>query len=180
MVICLIAILLGGCENDPPAIDLDQKKTSIEVAKNVATNYTQGGKLKAHLTAPLMLRVQDTLPYVEFPNTLHVDFYNGDTIIESRLDARYAKYTEARAIVFLRDSVKLISTNGDTLLCPQLYWDRSKVGKEFYTTMPVIVKTRTQIIYGQKGMEISQDLKTKSFYEITNSVFRVPSSQFPE
>ncbi len=178
---CLaVMIAFTGCENDQPPVADIKKKVSVETAKNVAANYTQGGRLKAHLTAPLMLRVQDTMPYIEFPNTLHVDFYNGDTVIESRLDAQYAKYTEARSIVFLRDSVKLISTSGDTLLCPQLYWDRSKVGKEFNTTMPVIVKTKTQIIYGQKGMEISQDLKTKSFYEITNSVFRVPASQFPE
>jgi hypothetical protein len=174
-------IALSSCENDAPTTaGINKKKVAIEEAKNVLANYTQGGRIKAQLTAPLMLRVQDTLPYVEFPKTLHVDFYSLEGIIESRLDAQYAKYIESRSIVFLRDSVKLISTNGDTLLAPQLYWDRNRVGREFYTNTAVIVKTKTQIIYGQKGMEVSQDLKTKSFYEITNSVFRIPASQFPE
>jgi LPS export ABC transporter protein LptC len=173
--------ILSNC-NNPKNIkeQIGKNELAVEEAKNIAVNYTQGGKVKGRLTSPLMLRVQDTAAYVEFPKTLHVDFYNGDTVIQSRLDALYAKYYESKNIIFLKDSVKVISINGDTLLCNELYWDRARVGNEFYTHTPVIVKSRTNIIYGQKGMEVSQDLKNKSFYEVTNSTLRVPSSQFPQ
>ncbi|MEP6674907.1 MAG: LPS export ABC transporter periplasmic protein LptC [Ferruginibacter sp.] len=177
----IAVVLMYGC-SDKPNIknDLDRKKTTLEEAHNVNVNYTQGGRLKAILHSPLMLRVQDTMPYTEFPKTIHVDFYNGDTLIESRLDAKYCKYIESRNLILMRDSVKVISTNGDTLLCNELYWDKNRVGLEFHTNTPVIVKTKTNIIYGQKGMELSQDLKSKNFYEVTNSIMRVPASQFPD
>ena len=178
-VICLL-ILFYGC-GDKLNVKVDpSRKTNVEEAQNVKVNYTQGGRLKAILHSPLMLRVQDTMPYTEFPKTIHVDFYNGDTVIESRLDAKYCKYTESRSVIYMRDSVKVISTNGDTLLCPELYWDKNRIGLEFHTNMPVIIKTKTNIIYGRKGMDISQDLKTKNFYEVTNSMMRVSGAQFPQ
>src|SRR3982751_5510881 len=127
---------LCGCENDINVInEFNTKKTGIEEAKKVTVHYSIGGKLKAILTSPLMYRVQDTVPYVEFPNTIHVDFYsesNSDSI-ESKLDARYAKYKETQSIVFLRDSVKVVNVKGDTLYCNELYWDVRRTGSEFYT-----------------------------------------------
>ncbi len=174
------SVMFSSCGPDHPVKDISKKEIAEESAKFVVVNYTQGGKIKGRLSSPLMVRVQDTSIFTEFPNTLHVDFYEGDTIIQSRLDAKYGKYIESRNLVLMKDSVKVISVNGDTLLCNELYWDRARIGNEFYTNTPVIVKTRTNIIYGQKGMEVSQNLKNKSFYEVTNSMLRVPSSQFPE
>ena len=175
------AVIFCAC-NGPKNVkpDIDKKQLAVEEAKNIVVNYTQGGKIKARLTSPLMLRVQDTATYVEFPKKLHVDFYNGDTVVQTRLDALYAKYSENKSLIYLRDSVKVINTNGDTLLCNELYWDRNRIGNEFFTNTPVIVKTKTDIIYGKDGMQISQDLKNKNFYGVSNSVFRVPTSQFPQ
>ena len=70
-------IFLCGCENDEKEVNnLYAKKLGIEEAVNVKLNYTTAGKIKAILTAPLMLRVQDTMPYYEFPKTLEAYFYN--------------------------------------------------------------------------------------------------------
>ena len=125
-----------------------------------------------------MLRYQDTLPYLEFPKTIHVDFYNDTLLIESRLDALYARYMESENKVFLRDSVKVINLTGDTLYCRELYWDRSKTGKEFYTDKPVRIRTRTQIINGI-GMEARQDFKEWHIIQSTGFI-KVPASQFPD
>ena len=59
------------------------KKLGVEEAVKVDINYTLSGKAKAKLSSPLMLRVQDTMPYVEFPKNIHVDFYNETAKIES-------------------------------------------------------------------------------------------------
>src|SRR3954468_15799430 len=68
---------LSSCENDINVInEFNTKKTGIEEAKKVTVHYSVGGKRKAILTSPLMYRVQDTVTYVEFPRTIHVDFYN--------------------------------------------------------------------------------------------------------
>ncbi|WP_462252330.1 LPS export ABC transporter periplasmic protein LptC [Ferruginibacter sp.] len=174
-------IFLSACENSNKDIDdLTKKKLGIEEAVKVNINYTLGGKAKAILTAPLMLRVQDTMPYVEFPKKIHVDFYNDSTKIESILDAKYAKYIESQSKILLKDSVRFIGLkNGDTLYCDELYWDRNRPTYQFYTDKPVQIRTKMQVQNGI-GFECSQDFKDKVLYKVTNSFIKVPSSQFPE
>ncbi|MGC4100611.1 LPS export ABC transporter periplasmic protein LptC [Ferruginibacter sp.] len=183
----LNAVLIGGCiflsacENSSQEIkDATTKNTGVEEAQKVNLNYTLSGKTKAILQAPLMLRVQDSMPYVEFPKKIHVDFYNEGTVIESILDAKYAKYIESQSKILLRDSVRFIGLkNGDTLYCDELYWDRNRPTYQFYTDKPVQINTKTHNIKGI-GFETSQDFKEKWIKQVTNSFIRVPSSEFPD
>jgi hypothetical protein len=174
-------IFLSACENSKEELNqLGKKKLGVEEAVQVDINYTLSGKARAKLLSPLMLRVEDTVPYVEFPKKIHVDFYNDSTKIESILDAKYARYIETQSKILLKDSVRFIGLkNGDTLYCDELYWDRSRNTYQFYTEKPVQIKTKTHIIYSI-GFETSQDFKDKVFYHVTNSLIKVPSSQFPE
>jgi hypothetical protein len=174
-------IFLCACENTKEEIEnLSKKQLSVEEARQVDINYTLGGKAKAKLTAPLMLRVQDTMPYMEFPEKIHVDFYNDSGKIESILDAKYAKYIESQSKILLKDSVRFIGLkNGDTLYCNELYWDRNRQPYQFYTESHTQVRTKLQNI-NSIGFETSQDFKDKVFKQITNSTFKVSSSQFPE
>ena len=173
--------MLLACENSAEEIDEhSKKKLGVEEAVKVNINYTLGGKAKAVLQSPLMLRVQDTMPYVEFPKKIHVDFYNDSSKIESILDAKYGKYIESQSKVLLKDSVRFIGLkNGDTLYCDELYWDRSRPIYQFYTDKPVQIRTKLQVINGT-GFETSQDFKDKHVINPTNSFIKVPSSQFPE
>ena len=92
-------IFLWSCENDEAKIKrLGIKKTGVEEAKMIVLNYTIGGKTKAILTAPLMLNVQDAVPYSEFPQTLHANFYNDSGKIESTLNAHYGKYKQYQSL----------------------------------------------------------------------------------
>ena len=172
-------IFLCSCENDEKVVNqFYTKKLGVEEAIDVKLNYTTGGKTRAILSAPQMLRVQDTVPYYEFPKTLQTFFYNEAGEVESKLTARYAKYKESQSIVFLKDSVKVINMQkGDTLYCKYLYWDRSHMGTEFYTNDSVRIRTKTQILDGI-GMESSQDFNN---WHIINpiGIINVPSSKFP-
>jgi LPS export ABC transporter protein LptC len=174
-------IFLCSCENTNEDLKkLNSKKTGVEEAKMVNINFTQGGKIKAILTSPLMFRVQDSLPFVEFPKKIHVDFYNDSSIIESILDAKYAKYFESQSKVLLKDSVRFIGLkNGDTLYCDELYWDRNRPVYQFYTEVPTQIRTKTQNI-NSIGFETSQDFSEKVFKKVTNSFIKVPTSQFPQ
>lgn len=182
-IISLAAIFCGcfflnSCESDENAIkNFNAKTVGIEEAKTVTIRYSIAGKQKAILTGPVMYRVQDTVPYIEFPKTLHVDFFDESDSIESKLDARYAKYKDSQSKVFLKDSVTVINIKGDTLHCDELYWDRSRTGVEFYTEKPVRIRTRTHIIDGI-GMEASQDFKEWHIIQSTGFI-KVPNSQFP-
>ena len=178
------AVLLSGCfflfscENDEGEINsLYSKKLGVEEGINIKLTFTTGGKTKAILTSPLMLRVQDTVTYIEFPKTLEVKFYNEESNVESTLTALYARYKESQNIVFLKDSVKIVNDKGEKLFTDELYWDRSRTGSEFYTDKPVRIRTLTHIIDGV-GMEASQDFKQRVIRKVTGMI-KVPSSQFP-
>lgn len=174
----MASFLFSSCGNtDKELKDLGTKNLGVEEVKIVDINYTLGGKAKAKLLSPLMLRVQDARPYVEFPKKLHVDFYNDSGKIDSRLDALYGKYYEQESKVFLKDSVRVINVKGDTLYCNELWWDRNRVGSEFYTDKPVRIRTRMEIIDGT-GMEARQDFKEYNIIKVTG-IIKVPSSQFP-
>jgi len=178
-VVTLFALLLFSCENtDKELQDMSSKNLGIEEVKNADINYTLGGRSKAKLLSPLMLRVQDVNPYVEFPKKLHVDFYNDTGSVDSRLDALYGKYFEAESRVFLKDSVVVINVLGDTLYCQELWWDRNRTGFEFYTDKAVRIRRKLQIIDGT-GMEARQDFKEWVIKNVSNSFIRVPNSQFP-
>ena len=173
-----LSAFLSSCGNtDGEVDDYNSKNLGIEEIKNADINYTMGGKPKAKLLSPLMLRVQYTNPYVEFPKKLHVDFFNENGQVESRLDALYGKYFELESKVFLKDSVKVINIKGDTLYCDELWWDRNRKGSEFYTELPVRIRTKTQIINGV-GMEARQDFKGYHIKKVTG-IINVANSQFP-
>ena len=173
----LIPVLPSCGNSDTEISEFNKKSLGVEEIKNADINYTLGGKAKAKLLSPLMLRVQDVNPYVEFPKKLHVDFFNEDGTIDSRLDALYGKYFGQESKVFLKDSVKVINILGDTLYCDELWWDRNRKGSEFYTDKPVRIRRKLQIIDGV-GMDASQDFKA---WHIINpvGVINVPNSQFP-
>jgi LPS export ABC transporter protein LptC len=172
-------VFIGSCENSLKEIkDLTETRIGIEEAKQVNIIYSLGDKTKAKLLAPYMLRHEENIPYVEFTKTLHTDFYDDSLRIESKLDAHYGKYMETESKVYLRDSVVVFNTKGDTLYCNELYWDRFKTGKEFYTDKPVRIRTPSQIIDGD-GLDAPQDFK--SWHIINGRGFvRVSSSEFPE
>ena len=180
----ILAALLSGClfliscENDETEVkNLFTKKLGVEEAKVIKITFTSNGKTKSILNSPLMLRVQDSITYIEFPKTLAVDFYNAEGLAESKMTAGYARYKENQDVVFLRDSVKVVNTKGETLSCDELYWDRNRKGFEFYTDKPVKIRTLTHIINGV-GMEASQDFKQRHIKK-TTGIIKIPSSQFP-
>ncbi len=171
-VFCLLSVFLFSCENSDKALqEWSQDKALTEEAVNINTLFSQGGRIKANLTAPLMLREQADSVFVEFPKTLHVDFYDSTGKRESQLDALYGKYFETANKVFLRDSVVVSTVRGDTLRAPELWWDQNK-GK-FYTDKLVRIKQADKQIYGGRGFEAEQDLSTYTIFENTG-VVRAP------
>ncbi len=64
-----------------------KKKAAVEEAIQVTSYMSQEGLMKAKLSSPYMLRHQSDSAYIEFPRTLHVDFYNDSLKVESILDA---------------------------------------------------------------------------------------------
>ena len=159
-VACLSScFFMAACENDVDAVKaLGARVSGIDVGKNVAIYVSNDGKLGAKLTAPLMNRyLEDSSKMIEFPQSIHVDFYKDSNQIESQLSAKYAKYKELENIVYLKEDIVIFNTLGDTLWCKEMYWDQN-TGK-FYTEQDVVVKQHSPLakIYG-KGLEANQNL----------------------
>lgn len=154
----LILLFFSSCENDPKEIENWTKKTELrEEAKTVESYLSQSGVMKAKLIAPLMYRYQRDTVFTEFPNSLHVDFYDDSVRVESWLTAKYGIYYDNQNKVFLRDSVVVINKEGDTLRTPELWWDQNL--QKFYTNKPSRIDGKDKHIYCRDGIDAPQDMK---------------------
>lgn len=173
-------LLLAACENDEKVLqERTKRKTGVDEAKKIELLYSQSGKVRSRLTAPIMHRYQDTLPRVEFPNSLHIDFFNDSTMqVESVVDAKYGRYIEGQNKAYLRDSVVAIQlTKQDTVRCEELWWDQNK--QIFYTDKPAkITKKDGTIIPATKGLKASQDFKKIELFETIQGTLIVSNAEF--
>jgi LPS export ABC transporter protein LptC len=176
-IICS-CFFFSSCENDQKAIDeMTKPKAVIEEAKTIETYLSQGGLLKAKLWAPYMLRSSSDTTFVEFPKTLHVNFFDSSGKIESHLDALYGKYYESLNKVYLRDSVLIYNLQGDSMRSPDLWWDQNT--QRIYTDKKVWVKKGGTVLTGQNGMDSRQDLSDINIKQASGLV-DVPDSLRPE
>jgi len=179
IIVLLVWGTISGCENNMKSLpNYRQKQISIDEGKQITAYLSEGGKVKAKLSSPYMRRNEMDSPYVEFPNTLHVDFYNDSLKIESIMDSKYGKWKEQDAKVFLKDSVVVKNiVQGDTLYCKELWWDQK--AEKFYTDKPVqIHEAGGTVLYGT-GLEAPQDFTGYTIYQITGP-FAFPAEGMPK
>lgn len=156
---------LVSCENDMEAIlKMDKQTAAVEEGKDIESIYSQVGRVKAKLTAPLMLRHMQTPVYVEFNKGLKALFYNDSLGVESTLTARYGKYFENDETIYLRDHVVVINKDGQRLDCEELNWDPKL--KQFISKKPVRISTATDTLYGN-GLISNQDFSDYTILDPT-------------
>lgn len=155
-----------SCENKIEVLqNMDNPTLGVEEGINIESYISQSGRMKAKLTAPLMLRYLLDTPKIEFTKSLHVDFYDDTLAVETQLNARYAQYLESDSKVLLKDSVIVFNRTGDTLWTSLLYWDQNK--QEFYTDKPVKVKREfSQKYIHSLGIRADQSLRDITFYKV--------------
>lgn len=169
-----------ACENDIKEVQaLGKKKINVEEAIDMVSYLSQGGVVKAKLTAPLMLRAQADTPYAEFPKSLHVDFYDSLTNVESQLFAKYGRYLETKGLVLLKDSVLVFNVKGDTMWTNELWWDQNK--GSFYTDKRVdIHKKNGDKIPAYGGMTATSDFKDIQFKNVLQGSMTVADTSLPK
>lgn len=150
------------------------KKLQVEEAIDVSSYLSQSGDMRAHLTAPLMYNYHTDTPYIEFPKRLHVDFYKDSLVIESIVDAKYAKYFTNEDKILLRDSVVIHNLlTGDSLKTNEMWWDKRQA--IFYGNKPVVMFiTGLQQNLKGSGFTAKQDLTKWSLVDSTTGNMQVP------
>jgi LPS export ABC transporter protein LptC len=156
--IFLLAILLfTGCENDPADIKafFEKMDTSVETAKEVEILYSDSAVIRVKILAPTMLRYLDTQePYQEFPDGVHVEFFDAAQRVSSTLTSNYAIRYERESKIVVQDSVVWQSVAGEKLESEELVWDEKT--QKVFTNKFVVITRPDEIIYGH-GFEANQD-----------------------
>ncbi|MBU3743003.1 MAG: LPS export ABC transporter periplasmic protein LptC [Sediminibacterium sp.] len=170
---CLLALALQGCENDINEVrEMAKQSANLEVGTQINSYLSVSGKTNAHLTAPKIVRYQGAgVRKSEFPNTLHVDFFNDSMKIDSRIDAQFGSYMENDKKVLLKNHVVASNTLGDTLFTDELWWDQ--LAEKFYTDKKVTISKnyRRDYFVGNKGMTCDQNLTNLHLFEIESNSY---------
>lgn len=122
----LTALVVYSCSNDMEAIDrlVDEKEVKMERATDVELIYSDSAKVKVVVLSKTLLRHLDRgNPKDEFPEGIHVNFYNDNKQISSYLDAKYALRMEKDKKIIVRDSVVFYNNRNDKLETSELIWD---------------------------------------------------------
>jgi LPS export ABC transporter protein LptC len=132
---------LTACENDLrdlQKISANEVNKPIERFTGVDVIYSDSAKVKAHMTAPLMINYKVKKPYTEMPKGVKIIFYDNNLVESSTIVADYAIRREVEKIIELRKNVVGTNAKGDTFSSEELIWDEAT--KQIHSNQLVHVK----------------------------------------
>src|SRR5699024_6525628 len=101
--------------------------------------YTDSGKVAAKLRSPRMLDFTDQkFPYREFPDGVHVTFYDKKDRKKNTAESDYAIQFEGSQLIDMRGHVKIVTSDSTILEARQLYWDQDQ--EWLFTDMSYTIK----------------------------------------
>lgn len=160
----------SGCENDMATVRRisTKQEAEIEVGKNIDAFYSDFGRVKAQLSAPVMNHVIDPKnPYSEMPSGLHLQFYSDSMKVQSDLTAGYGISYDKSDQMIARNNVVVNNIYGEKLETEELIWDQNteKISSEKF----VKITTRDEIIFGD-GFESNDDLSNYKIKKIRGTL----------
>lgn len=165
--ICLLCMACGENPIDPTKNKPFEGPTMKTF--DLVTNYSDSGKVKIRVKAPLQLEYQSGNQ--EFPKGITIDFFNYKGEVYSRLSAKQAFYEKNKnEYTALGNVVVENITNKETLKTEELHWTPTK--QEIYTDKAVTITTPKELLKGN-GLVAAQDFAA---YEIKKptGVFALP------
>lgn len=120
--------------------------------------YSDSGKVQMKLTAPLIKQYKKVeKPYLEFPEGIHMYFYNEYYEYKAEMQADYAIYYNEDKYWQARGNVIAINYEKDEKLNTQeLFWDEKT--QKIYSNSFSRIENRDGTFYGQYGFEANQNL----------------------
>lgn len=167
----LLPMFFLACENDLKKV---KQISSMEVNKPVETTigvdviYSDSAKVKARMTAPVMLNhtaTKTVKSYYEMPNGVHIDFYDLKQKIISTVTAEYAITKNDNKTVELRRNVVVVNDKGDTFKSQELIWDQ--IGKKFYSNQFSTLTQKEGNTISGSTFRCKEDLSNPEFLQST-------------
>lgn len=148
-----------SCENDIEKIKslTDPSELPNVYAKKVEIIYTDSSDLQMILEAPSIKQFSkevDRRPYIEFPDGIHVKFYDDSMKIESEITANYAIYYQDDKLWEAKGNVVAHNIEKGRLNTEVLFWDENK--ELIYSNSFSRIETEDGTFYGQDGFEANQ------------------------
>lgn len=167
----LLLLGLPSCKNNKEKIKslkLPAERPSHK-SKDLTLLYSDSAKLKAILKSPEMIAYDKNIdePFIYFPNTLQIIFYNEQQRPTSTLTANQAVYFTKTQKAYLKYNVHFINDKKEHLTTENIVWNQS-TGK-ITSDKPVKVSTPTQIISGT-GIECEEDFSNYTIKNITGII----------
>lgn len=138
-----------------------------EVGKDIEVNYSERGIKTAILHAPTMMKQEDTANKTYFPDGIKLEMYDSLGALSSTLIAKYGEHDHSTNIMKARDSVSVISTNGQSLKAKELLWLQNENRMVSYGS--VQIHNQREIIYGDT-LFADQNLNKYTVKKITGIV----------
>jgi LPS export ABC transporter protein LptC len=170
VILCVFAAgYFSSCENDSAEIVrvTESKEGPSESIRDLVTLYSDSGRVKVKVTAPLLQRYGGENPRSELPKGLYIEFFNDSLKVISHLKARYAVQDLRERTWEAREDVVVVNQKGEQLNTEKLVWDERR--ELLSSDRFVKITTPEEIIFGE-GFEANQDF---SRYRIFNVKGRI-------
>ena len=173
-IMIVIAFLEMGCEEEKSDTIIRHYAGPMVRSENLNTVYSDSGKTKMRLEAPVQVEFSDGNQ--EYEKGLTVTFYKMDTIRQSYLKADFVHFNKQQDLytaighVVLEDLIKHEKLNTE-----KLHWSRSE-GRVFNNEF-VEITTPTQILKG-KGLTAKQDFTSYTILEPEGQILHADSADF--
>lgn len=165
---CGLLIMISCKKNDPKEVEALTKKTiPTEMATGIEAIYSDSAKVRAKLSAPVMVRTLTDSPVVEMPKNLEILFYDANLKVTSKLRANYGIRYIKRNITKVKGNVVVVNVKGDTMNTEEMTWNETtdKVTSNKF----VKVKTKEEIILAE-GFESDINFTKYVFYKIKGTI----------
>jgi LPS export ABC transporter protein LptC len=163
---CALLITLSCGEKPHTMAEMPLYTGPLISIKNVHTQYSDSAVLKVDLSAPIQNEFQNGDR--EFPEGVHLTFFENDSTVASTLKANYAKFIKIKNQYVVRGNVDIQNRRDKrSMKTEELYWDITH--KKIFTDKFVVIQTPTQTIKGH-GMDAAQDFSSYSIRKVTGII----------
>lgn len=161
---------LCSCVNDPEDVAaLEAKYTKdVEVAEGVEMIYSDSAKVRVIVKAPTMINYgADADARQEFPDGLHLTFFDEFQDTSSTLIANWGVYRQRKNEITVRDSVVWESVDLQRLETEELNWEEKS--ERIFTNKFVILRQPDYIITGY-GLEADQGFENAKVKQVDGRI----------
>jgi len=146
----LLLLVLAACQSSDLAKmeAVNQESLPDEVSQNVELIYSDSGRIKRILKAPLIHKYTTDTTYTVFPKGVEAEFFNKNGETATKLICGYGLTSGAKndRLIF-RKNVRITNSKGETLISDEIYLEDETINSDstVYIITPSITLRGTSL-----------------------------------